>query len=76
MDPQAVEDAITACRDGSTFDVVHPLNVSTAEPGDWLWDPASVRDLARVIAALADGREAPSAPVPWEPGSVPPEDGG
>ena len=52
----AIETGIEAWRDGETCDAVHPL--ADAGPPPWLFNPDTVKDLARVIARhLGDGSE-------------------
>lgn len=60
-----IQDAITAWRDGQTFNAVHPLDGQTLGQAAILWDDDAVKDLARVIAATIDGREIPSVRLPW-----------
>jgi hypothetical protein len=52
----AIETGIEAWRDGETCDAVHPL--AEAGPSPWLFNPDTVKDLARVIARhLPDGSD-------------------
>lgn len=57
-----IEDAITAWRNGQTYDAIHPL----AERDDGVvWDENAMKDLARVIAATLAGGTPPEKPLPW-----------
>jgi len=58
-----IQDAITAWRDGATYNALHPLR--DCEPPSWLWDPDAVKDLARVIAHSLNGEQPPAVPLPW-----------
>jgi hypothetical protein len=48
-----IQDAITAWRDGATFDAIHPL--SHDEPPGIFWDDNAMKDLARVIFHTIQG---------------------
>jgi hypothetical protein len=60
-----IQDAITAWRDGKTFDARHPLADQPDHGFAVLWDDNAMKDLARVIMATIEGRDIPSADVPW-----------
>lgn len=47
-DRRKIQDAITAWRDGQTFDAIHPL--ADDDSHGILWDDNAMKDLARVIA--------------------------
>jgi len=61
-----IQDAITAWRDGATFDAIHPLAHGDDWPPGIFWDDNAMKDLARVIYhTIQGGREIPVADLPW-----------
>lgn len=62
-----IQDAISAWRDGATFDAIHPLRDSDSAERAILWDDNAMKDLARVITATLAGEEVPVADLPWSP---------